>query len=123
MTWIIKVPDCEPVESDDFTLDDLIKIEKASGVPWAILNPFKDGAVAREFYRIALRMTGGDPKQADSATLRQVKSMFDWREDEPFPITQGGSDDADPLPLRAPSSSPGARSGSSGSRAKRERSA
>lgn len=123
MTWIIRVPDHDPVESDDFTLDDLIKIEKGSGVPWAILNPFKDGAVAREFYRVALRMSGEDPKQADDVTLRRMKSLFDWREDEPFPITQGGDGESDPLPLKVQSSSPGARSGSSGSRAKRAASA
>jgi hypothetical protein len=124
VSWIIRLEGADPVSSDDFTLDDLIRIEKATDTPWAVLNPFKSGPVAREFYRIALKVTGGDPKEADSATLGRMKTMFDWEPDEPFPATQGGgSDDVDPLPLKVQSSSPGARTGTTGSRQKRAASA
>lgn len=121
MTWVVSLPDGQKVESDDFTLADLIAIEKETGTPWSILNPYKDGSVAIAFYRTALRMTDGDPKVADSATLKDLKRMFEFVPDEPIP--SNGEGEEVPLDLKAASSSIGAQSGTAGHRRKRAASA
>lgn len=105
MTWTMRLPGGRgAVESDDFTLDDLDRIERATGQPWSTLNPWRDAKTAREFIRTAYRHSGLTDAQADDATkriaLRHVKSLFEHRPDEPL---AEGDDEEDgggpPVPL------------------------
>lgn len=117
MTWIIRLPDGRQVESDDFTLDDLDRTEKATGVPWATFNPWRDAKVCREFLRTAYLHLGMPQEDADAAvaatTLRDAKRMFDYRPDDTDGDSPGGGGAA-PLDRRRPSSSRGARTGTGG---------
>lgn len=115
MTWVMRWKGQEIV-SDDFTLDELGRIEKETGVPWSTLNPLREMKVARSFLSIALERTGGDPADLDGLTLGRIKAVFDFRPDEPFP----GDEEADdgPLAQSSDASSPGASGGSGGVRAK-----
>lgn len=116
MTWVMRWKGQEIV-SDDFTLDELGRIEKETGVPWSTLNPLREMKVARSFLSIALERTGGDPADLDGLTLGRIKAVFDFRPDEPFP----GDEEADdgPLAQSSDASSPGASGGSTGPRRKR----
>ena len=112
MTWVMTLPArAGTVESDDFTLDDLDAIEKATGQPWSTLNPWRDAKVAREFIRTAYRHTGITDEQADDATrriaLRHVKSLFEHRPDEPL-SDEPAKDDGGPLDRKRHRSSTGA---------------
>lgn len=118
MTWIVRWGG-ERVTSDDFTLDDLIALEKETGTPWSALNPLREIRIARAFLRVAINRTGGDPDDADRATLGRLKHVFEFEEDQPWPGGGEGSDDDGPLDLKARGSSPGASAGSTGGRAKR----
>lgn len=117
MTWIITVPGGQKIESDDFTLEHLGRAEKESDTPWSIQNPLRSAAVARAYLRTALELAGQDPSLADTLTLREIKSSFDYREDEP--ITGEAVGAAAPLDRSSPDYLPGAHRGSTGPRKKR----
>lgn len=120
MSWVIRI-DGQEVCSDDFTLSELERVEKESDTPWSVANPLRSAAVARVFLKVALIKLGRDPVEVDTWTLRQLKTMFDYRADEPAAAEVGG--EPDPLDRSSPSSSPGAHSGSGGHRKKRANSA
>lgn len=122
MTWIVQW-DGQRVSSDDFTLDDLIALEKETGTPWSALNPMREVKIARAFLRTAIKHSGGDPDEADKATLRRLKHVFEFEEDEPWPGDAEGAEDDAPLDLKGRGSSPGAPDASTGARPKRARSA
>ena len=110
MAWLIRVDDETAVDSDDFTLSDLIEIEKESEVPWSTSNPLREVRVAKAFIRAALRKSGRNPREVDEWTLRRIKKVFDWRSDVEGDDEQqeGGA-----APLKD-SSDPGSSSGGSG---------
>lgn len=123
MTWIVQWGG-QRVSSDDFTLGDLIALEKETGTPWSGLNPLREVKVAVAFLRVAVGRLGGDPDEADSATLKQLKHVFAFEPDEPWPGDgEDGEDDDGPLGLKGPGSSPGAPAASTGDRAKPAKSA
>lgn len=78
MTWVIQIPDGPKVESDDFTLDDLDKIEKQTGTFWSVMNPLRESKVARAFLQTAYTHAGLDPADVDNLTMKTLKSMFDF---------------------------------------------
>ena len=121
MAWTVKLADGFVFDSDDMTLDDLGRIEKDTGTPWSILNPWKDMKVAKAFLVVAMQANGAGQDEAyravDAMRLRDVKAMFDFRDDDEKPATASGGD-ADPLDRSSRTSSRGARSGSSGPRKK-----
>jgi hypothetical protein len=108
--------------TDDMTLGELGEVEKASGVPWSLLNPWTNVAVAREFARIALSRQGLGAEAVDALAARDLKKAFDFVEDEPMPAVDGEAGAA-PLDLSSRSSSRGARGGSGGGREKPAKSA
>lgn len=117
MSYVIRTTAGE-INTDDFTLADLGWCEEQSGTPWSIQNPWKSIKVAKAMHRTALVRLGVAEADAEAATerltLRQMKSMFQWREDEAADIA---GDDAGPLgspPPNIPPSSPGASDGSRG---------
>lgn len=123
MAWIIEIGGGR-VTSDDFTLEDLGDIEKATEQPWSLLNPLASIPVAREFLRVALRILGdGDPEATvQGLKAKELRSAFTFESDVPLE----GDEDADPLDRRSTStrsSSRGARGGISGDPAKRSKSA
>ena len=105
MTWIITWNNQE-VSSDDFTLDELGKVEQAADTSWSIANPLRAAAVAKEFLRIAITHTGGDPKEADTLTLGRMKKAFSYRADDESD-SEGGGEEPDPLPATSHDSSSG----------------
>jgi hypothetical protein len=113
-------------DTDDMTLGELGEVEAATGKPWSLLNPWTNVPTARELCRLALSRQGlsGDDLSAavDGLTARDVKSAFDFRADEPLPAVDGEADAA-PLDPSSRSSSPGARGGFGGGRAKQGKSA
>jgi len=114
MTWLIKIPDGPVVESDDFTLDDLGRIEKDSDTFWSIANPLRSAAVARAFLKTAYRRAGMDETEVDALPMKYLKSVFDFRaDDEP-----AGEAETDPTPGRkartSRNSSGGARRSTTG---------
>jgi hypothetical protein len=123
MAWTVTL-NGQSFNTDDMTLGELGDIEAATGKPWSLLNPWTDVATAREFARVALSRQGmeGDELAAAVAglTARDVKSAFDFVEDEPMPKTEGEQLEL-PLDLSSRSSSRGARGGSGGGRAKQDK--
>lgn len=113
MTW-----DGQECRSDDLTLEELGTIEDETGVPWSVLNPLAKAAVARAFLRVLFTRSGLDPGEVDGLPLRAIKSVFAWREDEPWPGGDGGEDDAGPPDRSSAGSSRGASAGSGGRRKK-----
>jgi hypothetical protein len=113
MTWLIRIPDGPVVESDDFTLDDLDRIEKETGTYWSIMNPLRESKVARAFLRTAYRRADMDPAGVDTLTMRTLKGMFEYIED-----ASAGDDPQRPTKHRKDqkrrSSSGGAHTGSNG---------
>lgn len=120
MAWIIKTPNGE-VDSDDFTLGDLLELEKEAEEPWSLANPLRNVATAQAFLRIAYRRSGsaGD---VDALTLRVIKKAFDFREDaaveaeEPDYENGEGWDSQVPLDQKDPASSSGAPAAGGGRR-------
>ena len=111
--------------SDDMTLGELGDIEKATGKPWSLLNPWTDVATAKEFARAALSRQGLEGEELADAvaglTAGVLKSAFSFVEDEPLPAAEG--EGGGPLDLSSRSSSPGARGATGGGRARPARSA
>lgn len=125
MAWITQVGDFE-LDSDDLTLEELDQVEKATGVAWSLLNPWRDVNVAKEFIRIAYVRSGLEPAHAEAKanTLRgrDIRSAFDFRQDEPLGDGDGEESEV-PLDQSSQSSSDGASGGSAGPRRKRGSSA
>jgi len=124
MTWIVKWQG-EEYSSDDFTLDELGRIEKESGTAWSVLNPLRTASVAKAFLRVVLARAGEDAGRVEKLTAGQLKWAFDFRPDEEpgkAPAASDG-DDAVPLDTTSPDSSPGEVADFRGSRKKRAASA
>lgn len=121
MAWTVTL-NGQTFNTDDMTLGELGEAEKASGKPWSLLNPWTDVATAKEFCRIALERQGASEDALDSLTAKDIKQAFDFVADEPMPEAEGEQLEL-PLDLSSPSSSPGARGGSGGGRAKLVKSA
>lgn len=117
MTW-----QGQELRSDDLTLEELGIIEDETGIPWSVLNPVAKAAVARAFLRVLFTRSGLDPAQVDGLPLGAVKSVFAWRDDEPWPGGDDGEDDAGPPGRSSGDSSRGASAVSTGRRKKPERS-
>jgi hypothetical protein len=119
MGWGITI-DGHRMESDDFLLDDLATVEKSTGTPWSLANPWKDVAVAKAFARVVLIHSGLSVEEADerlkSLTLRDVKSAFEFIDDNEGSLPAGGQKGKSRTTSR--STSGGARSGSAGPRGK-----
>lgn len=118
MTWLITW-DGKQYESDDFLLDDLDAIEKATGEPWSVSNPLRHAKTAKEFLRVVLRVAGEPDDRIDGLTLRDIKAAFDYRPDAP--LGGGGDGDGDdeaPLDQSSGGSSRGAAAGTTGPRKK-----
>ena len=100
MSWLIKW-DGQELNSDDFTIADLGRVEKESGEPWSTANPFRDVAVARSFVGVALRRQGLGDKDVtaalDQVTLRRLKTAFEWVDDD----SEGGEQE-EPDPSAPP---------------------
>jgi len=118
MTWIVKWQG-EEYSSDDFTLDELGRIEKESGTAWSVLNPLRTAAVAKAFLRVALARAGEEPGKVDKLTAGQIKWCFDFRPDEADKDIVSEGTEPDPLTSTSPDSSPGEVGASHGPRKKR----
>jgi len=85
MVWVIKWNDSETT-SDDFLVEDLEAIEKATQTPWSIANPLKSISVARAFLAVAMVRAGSTDKEAEAElkkiTLKTLKTTFEYRVDE-----------------------------------------
>jgi hypothetical protein len=126
MAWKITM-NGQDFNSDDMTLGELGDVEEATGKPWSLLNPWTDVATAKAFARIALSHQGLSGDELDGAveslTLRDVKSAFDFVEDEPMPKVEGSEQLELPLDLSSRSSSRGAQGATGGGRARQGKSA
>jgi hypothetical protein len=84
MPWKIKVPDFE-MDSDDMTIAELGRVEKISGTPWSVANPYRDVGVAKAFYLLALERSGASRNKAEKIvnelTLKDFKNAFEWIKD------------------------------------------
>lgn len=100
MSWLIKIRGSE-VSSDDFTLEELEAVEKASGTPWSVLNAYREIRVAKAMLAVVLVRLGVPDtlmvKELSALTLRDIKSAFVWVPDEDDGGGGGGDDDDDPL--------------------------
>jgi hypothetical protein len=98
MTWIIRVGD-EEITSDDFLIEDLEQIEKATDTAWSIANPLRHIAVAKAFLAVAMLRLGKTDREVATAlkavTLKQLKSTFDYKPDDEAVVES--EEDADPL--------------------------
>ena len=86
MSWIVRWQDTE-INSDDFLIEDLEQIEKATGTPWSIANPLRDIKVAKAFIAVAMLRAGKSDTQValalNALTLGTLKTAFDFKpEDE-----------------------------------------
>jgi hypothetical protein len=109
-SWLIKVDGIE-FNSDDFLIEDVGAIEKASGDSWYICNPLVSVAVGRAFLAAALLRSGRTPdvveKYLTTMRLGELRKAFTFQpDDEP-----GGEaeevDPSDPPPSpTTPNSSP-----------------
>jgi len=92
--WLIHI-DGQTVESDDFLIEDLEQIEKATGVPWSISNPLKEIKVAKAFLATAMLRIGKSNEEVAAAlktvTLGTIKNAFDYKPDD------AASEGGDPL--------------------------
>ena len=86
MSWVIRIPGGTSVNSDDFTIEDLGEIEKATGESWAIANPLRSVAVAKGFLAAAMLRAGKSPAEVETALtlvrLKQLKNAFTYVDDE-----------------------------------------
>ena len=91
MTWIIRWEETE-ISSDDFLIEDLESIEKATGQPWSILNPYRDVKVAKAFLAVALLRAGKNEQQIELAlrvvSLGTLKTTFDYKPDDEVEVVQ-----------------------------------
>jgi hypothetical protein len=106
MPWIVTF-DGVQLDADDMTVEELGEVERISGVPWSIANPLREVKVAKAYIAVALLRTGRDKSEVASrlAALRQrdLKGVFDWREDDQE--GQGEQEELDPSdPPPAPTS-------------------
>ena len=111
--WIIRLPGLPEIDTDQMTLDDAEKAEKASGTPWSQLNP---GARARDAAALALVAALRAGKSEDEAgAYVQALTLADLRGagEGAFTFvleTNGGRKTAqvggDPLPPSVAPSSP-----------------
>ena len=109
-SWIIKVDGIE-FPSDDFLIEDVGAIEKASGTSWYICNPLVSVAVARAFLAAAMLRSGRSSDVVEKAlttlTLAQLKRAFTFVPDDEAGGEAEEVDPSDPPPSpTTPSSSP-----------------
>ena len=111
MSWLIRHNGVE-ASSDDFLIDDLAQIEKSTGTPWSVANPWRDVKVARAFLAAAMLRAGRGEEEVATAlsllTLKQLKTVFKWVDDDEPPAGEDGQE----APLDRPS--PTSRGSSSG---------
>ena len=69
-SWLIKVDGIQ-FSSDDFLIEDVGSIEKASGTSWYIANPLVEVPVARAFLAAAM-LRSGRPSDVVEKTLKEV---------------------------------------------------
>jgi hypothetical protein len=118
--WVIDWQDVK-YSSDDFTLDELGRIEAETETPWSIANCLREIKVARAFLGVVFDRAGIDRSELPKLTLGQIKGVFAYEADpDDEPVTEDEEGDPDPLGGRSTSrrSSGGARAGSAGRRKK-----
>lgn len=80
--WIVKLPDLPEVDTDDLTLDDAEKFEKASGTPWTDVNPAKRARDAAALSLVvALRAGKTETEAADyvqGLTFARLRGAFTY---------------------------------------------
>ena len=112
MSWLVRWDNVE-MSSDDFLIEDLESVEKATGVPWSVANPLREIKVARAFLAVALLRAGKSESEVAAAlgkvTLGTLKTAFDYKPDDQ--ATEGGAPLAprDHLAKTSPDSSRGRR--------------
>lgn len=118
MSWLIKHAGVE-FNSDDFLIDDLAEIERATGVSWLVANPWRDVKVARAFLAAAMLRCGRGEEEVEAAlnllTLKQLGRAFTYVKGDDEPAGEDG--DEVPLDRSSRGSSSGGR-GKGGYRAK-----
>jgi hypothetical protein len=122
MGWLVRVPGFE-FDTDDMTIAELGRVEKLSETPWSIANPFREVAVAKAFYTVALERSGMEKKDVDvtifGLTLKDLRNAFEFVAQEGEVTSAEEADPSDPpSPSTSPESSPGPR-GKAGRPAKR----
>ena len=84
MAWMIKYQG-QTLDSDDFTIEELGEVERASGEPWSVVNPLRSVKVARAFLAVLmLRTMDKDevPSALKALTLKKMRTAFEYRSDE-----------------------------------------
>lgn len=111
-SWLIKVDGIE-FNSDDFLIEDVGAIEKASGESWYICNPLVSVAVGRAFLAAALLRSGRTPDVVEkylTTTMRlgELRKAFTFLpDDEPGGEAEEVDPSGPPPSPTTPSSSPG----------------
>ena len=110
-SWLIRVDGLE-FASDDFLIEDVGSIEKASDVSWYIANPLTDVAVARAFLAAAMLRSGRSAdvveKVLTDLKLSALRRAFTFVPDDEDRETDEELDPSDPsLSRTTGSSSPG----------------
>jgi hypothetical protein len=114
MPWIVTF-DGVQLDADDMTVEELGEVERISGVPWSIANPLREVKVAKAYVAVALLRAGRDKSdvagQLTALRQRDLKGVFDWRDDDQEGQgEQEELDPSDPPPApTSPSSSPSGR--------------
>lgn len=110
MSWLIRHQGME-FSSDDFLIEDLGAVEKATGESWAIANPLRNVAVAKAFLAAAMLRTGRPEAEVESALtlvkLRQLKKAFTYVDDD-------GEEEDEEVDPSAPTPSPTSVNSSTG---------
>jgi hypothetical protein len=112
--WRVHLPDGRTVDSDDFTLDDVERIETLTDVAWATMNPLASLKQAKAFLLVAALHAGATEQQATELlaglNLRGIKGAFQLHSGDAGHLrdvlgdTGGGTDsDVDELPPVPPS--------------------
>lgn len=106
----------------DLTLDEVEALERISGQPWTVINPFAGVKSAKAYLAVFAIRDGRDEaeivKSLDSLTLRELADSFEWVDDtKPPPKAKPGKRKGKALdPPSADRSSPnGSTSGRSAS--------
>jgi hypothetical protein len=89
------------ISEDEFTLNDLVKVDELSGVTWASVNPAQTPKTLLAWVRVALERQNIDPARAkqmaeglSSAKLAKAVQLVDEPDDVPdaAPAVDDGSE-------------------------------
>lgn len=108
--WLVRLEGFPEVSTDDLTLTEVETAEKASGVPYSLMDPRSSIRIARALFVVCMMRAGmGEDvalKQAQDLRLRVLHGAFTWERanrERPAVVGDAEGSEADPPPSAATS--------------------